>query len=643
VARRTLLLAMLSLGPGCSETVQHVARNIILPEQRTIQIREPSQLPSAPLPQLPPPATVAESSPARKETPMSLDEAIRIALVNTKVVRVLAGISASTSGRTIYDTAITSTTIDQEQGRFDPLLTWNNSWNRTEQPFAQLNPFNPNLSFINATRTDDYRHELRLDKTNVLGGQWNLRWVENPRRFSDGLRFFPFPLNPENRSLLELSYTQPLLQGAGFAVNTAPIVIARIETERSFFQYKDTVQEMVRGVIEAYWFLVQARVDVWARQIQVEQSEEAFKREKARLEAGFADLGAVAQSRTTYNRFRAALIAAKANVLAREGALRNILGMPPSDGREIVPVSAPTSRRAKVDWPELLKLIEQRRPDIVELKLILEADQQRLMVAENQALPRLDAVALYRWNGLSGEMPNGERLDSGAGRYTDWTLGINFSVPLGLREARARVRQSSLLILRDKANLDQGLHFAASSVAITVRDIDNFYEQYKAFRETRAAALDNLKVQIEQFRARRNIYLNVLQALNDWGDAVSSEAGALISYNIALATLERQSGTILETHGLVFNEERFAAAGPLGKHHPVGYPAATPPTGDPKRYPPTSEPGENAFDLQKPVIPRSTPKKEPEQLPLPRKEEEMLPRPRKLPPPEGGVRLIVPE
>ena len=36
-------------------------------------------------------------------------------------------------------------------------------------------------------------------------------------------------------------------------------------------RYQDSVQEMVRGVIEAYWNLVQARVDVWARMIQVQQ------------------------------------------------------------------------------------------------------------------------------------------------------------------------------------------------------------------------------------------------------------------------------------------------------------------------------------------------------------------------------------
>ena len=49
-------------------------------------------------------------------------------------------------------------------------------------------------------------------------------------------------------------------------------------------------------------------------------------------------------------------------------------------------------------------------------------------------MPRLDAVALYRWNGLSGTLPNGERLASAAGQFPDWTLGVNFSVPLGLRD-----------------------------------------------------------------------------------------------------------------------------------------------------------------------------------------------------------------
>jgi len=310
----------------------------------------------------------------------------------------------------------------------------------------------------------------------------------------------------------------------------------------------------------------------------------------------------------TYHQFQANLVGAKATVLTREGALRNLLGLSPSDGRQIIPVSAPTTQRLSPTWEPLVRLAEQRRPDIIELKLVEEADQERLVQAQNQALPRLDAMALYRWNGLSGTAPNGEHLDSSFGQFPDWSLGVNFSVPLGLRQGRAQVRQQALLIARDQANVEQGVHAALHELAMSVRDLDSAYEQYLAFRETRAAALENLKVQIEQFRLGRTIYLNVLQALNDWGNAVSSEALQLLSYNVTLATLERRTGTILETHGLVFAEERFRAAGPLGiRRHERLYPSAVIPAGSPQRYPGTNEPAENTFDLKNPATRPATP------------------------------------
>jgi outer membrane protein TolC len=264
----------------------------------------------------------------------------------------------------------------------------------------------------------------------------------------------------------------------------------------------------------------------------------------------------------------------------------------------------------------LVRLAEERRPDIVELKIILEADQVRLVQAENQALPRLDAVALYRWNGLSGELPNEDHLSTRPGQFTDWSVGVNFSVPLGLRQGRAQARQQKLLIARDRANVEQQVHAAVHQLASAVRDLDSAFEQYQAFKETRTAADINLNLQMEKFRAGQTIYLNVLQALNDWGSAVLSEAQQLLTYNITLANLERRTGTILETHGLVFTEERFRAAGPLGiLGHERLYPAAEIPVGAPHLYPGTGEPAENSFDLRNPVL-RDT--KPPEELPNPK-------------------------
>ena len=600
---------LVCLGCGAEEVWQ----NICLPEQRTVNYRDPDSLPPARIPPNVAPRTVSSPRPDAEEWSLSLDDAIRIALENSRVVRVLAGTNVTSSGQTIYDAPINNTTIDQQQAVFDPVLKLNNQWGRTNTPDA-ASVFNlasiiagvPTTSqtLITSTPTDTFQSSLGLTKMNVLGGQWAFNASENQSIFhGNSAAINPllpaFPLNPQNVGTVQLGYTQPLLQGAGVRVNTAPVVIARINTELSFFQYKDSVQELVRGVVEAYWNLVQARLIAWARDIQVQQSEAAYKREQERLKAGFADASNVAQAQVTYTQFLANRVSANAAVLDAEGTLRNLLGLPPSDDRKIIPTSAPTAERSTPKWEEIVARAENRRPDIIELKLIVEAEKLKLLQSQNQTLPQLNAFANYQWNGLSGTMPNGGFLETAPGQYLNWTAGVSFSVPLGLRQGRALVRQEKLLIEKDQANLYQGLHAALHELAGTVRNLDSAFEQYVAFREARKAADVNVRVQNEKFNKGLSIYLIVLQALNDWGNAITSESAALLNYNIALATLERQTGVILEKHGLVFQEESVLSHGPLGVDRP--YPAAMVPSGIPGRYPGGALPSENFFELSNPA------------------------------------------
>jgi outer membrane protein TolC len=582
---------------GCSG-----ARQIVQPEQRTISLRDISELPKANIPQVPSPRTVSDPQLEVPEKSLSLDEAIRIALENSAVVRVLAGVSAAASGRTIYDPAIANTIIDEERARFDPRLEVNNAFNRIEQPEAFLDPLDPDGAVIGGIRRDDYDFNLGLAKTTTTGGEASLNVSDNLARFKPGI----FPLDPQNRSSLTLGFNQPLLQGAGTAANMAPIVVARIETERSFFQFKDSVQELVRGVIEAYWAIVAARTDAWARRQQVDQGRAAFDRAEALQRRGFGSAADVAQARLALANFEAARVGADASVLQREAALRNLIGLPPSDAHRIVPVSPPATHRLDVKWDEIVKLAEELRPDLIELKLIIEADEQLLLLSRNQAQPRLDAIALYRWNGLEGETPQRTEISTGAGQFTDWTLGVNFSVPLGLRQARSTLRRRELIIERDRANLDQGLHNAVHELATNTRNLAQFYEQYEAYKQARIAARTNLNQQLADFQAGRTIFLNVLQAITDWGNAVSFEAQALTQYNTELANLERQTGSILETHGVYFYEERFGSIGPLGRLATKRcYPQSVVPSENTDVYPSTPEPAENAFDLEPPQLHRT--------------------------------------
>lgn len=612
--RRICRLALIAATICCfglvsRDVVAQIQPQVFIPESRELNLVNPNTLPSQPIaaydvPNLP-------SQPNRLPAfNLTLDDAIRIAVENARVVRILGGQTAASSGRTIYDVASTQTLVEQQKAVFDPTLQLNQSVNQTDNPGAGIDPLNPLGAQFFGTQTESYNVDFALSKRTQLGGTASLNVNSNPTASEFGLA--PPILNPSDRSAVSLNITQPLLRGGGRPANLAPLLVARIDTDRSFFQYKDSVQELVRGVVDAYWALVFARTDLWARENQVKQARWAMELTRARNDVGFDDLGTLSQAEVALLNFEATLLSSQSNVMQREEALRNILGLPLNDGYQIVPTTEPIRQEVTPEWNGLLELAEQNRPDIIELKLILEADQHLLVQARNQAQPSLDAVANYRWNGLEGTMRNGDIARTGGGQFTDWTLGVNFSVPLGLRQSRAGVRRQELLIARDRANLEQGIHAMIYNLSLNYRTLDLSHAQYELFQRSRVASSVNLDAQLQRYQANLVIFLNVLQAISDWGNAVSAEAQALTQYNTQLANLERQTGTVLEAHGIRFYEERFQFAGPM--RQTMLYPTIVAPSLNAQRYGDSGRASEESFDLRAPALPSARPEIDKPQL-----------------------------
>ena len=601
---RAAVLLVVAASPAAAD--DNALFPLVKPEQQRLMYHDPAALPGPAFTLTEPPPTLRSEEDIRGSRPIALDEAIAIALRHSEVVRVLGGAIASTSGRTIYDAALANQAVDQQRAAFDPVATINNDWRQFEPPpgavdFIDPDGPDPELPFasdLRGSKTENYAFSAGVSQRNLAGGTARYQFSNDNTRISPGT----FGLNPQNQFFNEIGYVQPLLAGAGIAANRVPIVLARIDAERSFFQLSAAVQELIRGTVDAYWNVVFARTDVFARETQVAQAEEAFNRAQARKEVGIADVTEVAQTRSALASFRASLLVAKGNLLNAEAALLNILGLPPTVDYRLVPTTPPLEGRVAFDWPRVLALAGERRPDLIELKLVLDADAQQLLRSRNLAAPRLDASGTYRWNGIVGETPDGNTRSSNGGQFTDWTLGVNFSVPLGLRAERAAVRQTELLIARDRANLQQGYHNAAHILALTIRNIEQAYLQYEAFKQVREAAVLNFKAQEAAYRNEREVQLvNVLNAISDYGNAISQEANALLAYNTALASLERETGTILETHGVFLAEDLRCAVGPC-VHGVFGdaaraYSHAHRPSSNAARYPGGDRPAEETFDL----------------------------------------------
>jgi outer membrane protein TolC len=274
----------------------------------------------------------------------------------------------------------------------------------------------------------------------------------------------------------------------------------------------------------------------------------------------------------------------------------------------MIPVTPMATEQVVLDWQSLVATAQAQRPDLGQLKLAIQAAQQRLVLARNTALPRVDFVSVYRFNQLWGTSPTGADIDTTGDQFTDWTLGVNTTAPLGLRQARAELRRQELTLARDRANLQQGTHNALHQLATSYRRLVQYYEQYLAFRDTREAAELNLQQQMAEYQRGRAIFLEVLQAITAWGDAVRAEARSLAEYNLEKANLERETGMILEFHGVELLGQNYHSRGPLAPlNDGRGYPNSVHPDANKPRYPAGNQPAEKGFES--PILPSSAPRR----------------------------------
>ena len=123
----------------------------------------------------PAPITVSTTAGEAQERYLPLDEAILIALQNSEVIRVLGGVSASSSGRTVYDVARATTTIDQAVARFDPVFSANSTWRKTESPVSMLHPFDPLRALIAGSQIGGNDISAQVSQTNRHGGVGAIR------------------------------------------------------------------------------------------------------------------------------------------------------------------------------------------------------------------------------------------------------------------------------------------------------------------------------------------------------------------------------------------------------------------------------------------------------------------------------------
>jgi outer membrane protein TolC len=516
--------------------------------------------------------------------PIALREAIEMALRQSEVVRTLDGIESVTG----FDPTIAEALTSAESGVFAPELAMAYEGNRINGPPNSY--FGPGIS--TQTRYDEG------DLTAELRKRWALGTTTRIAYDPSSLGYFFLPgssssssFNPAYASGGLLEIRQPLLRGYGFDVNTAPIRIAQVRLEQSRWQVEEVTIRQIRSVEESYWQLYSAHVARQTIQSVVSLAQEAVRVEELRFRAERSTYADLARTKVQLERLHQQDAGARLKVFERDNRLRQLIGMEPDGGLPLFPIDAPRRDPAEFDVPESIRVAIQRRPDLHQRRLEIERINAQRIVAKNQTLPQLDARYQFRTNGLANRLDDAIH-QAGTFNYTDSTVGIEFSMPLGNQQARSRLFARETEMAREQARLREYERQVGYDISVLVAESMIQWEQAEsALREVSETErwLELATIRFKNPRASDSSRNVLLAALDDFQTAVqafvnakSSAAEELANYNISLARLEEAKGTSLERWRIQFETDESPAQpemSPYSSYRTIGLQGSSPGAG----------------------------------------------------------------
>lgn len=211
----------------------------------------------------------------------------------------------------------------------------------------------------------------------------------------------------------------------------------------------------------------------------------------------------VAEASQRLDQFRIDLATRTSGVITTERQLRNVLGLPPADGRRIVPVTAPVDAKLEPDWDACLAAMLEKQPDVVRAK----------ETAKSKGVD-LDAIARSFLPDLVAKGPFAPALGNPA--------------------------------LLGSAALQQTTREATYALNRFFQELEADYKQYEAAKRLRSAAAERLAAQRAYFDDGRITIDRYLDAVSQFAQASAREAQFKAVYNIAIVALEEAKGTLLE-------------------------------------------------------------------------------------------------
>jgi outer membrane protein TolC len=361
--------------------------------------------------------------------------------------------------------------------------------------------------------------------------------------------------NPDYGSNVGLLIRQPLLKDAWSTVNLAPLARAKVTAERSLFELRSDVLDLVLNTEIAYWNLVYTRADKALTASSMALAKNLLEENGERKRLGLVTPLEVLQAEAEFLNQQEAIIQADRAIEDAQDVLRHAMGqtdfMETISG-EILVTSLPDKMEPLRPIGDVVKDTVISDVDAKVQERRIEVERINRILAQDETRPDLDLTAGVTYLGRDQDGNTAYRGAYNADGH-DWTLGLEVRMPWGFRDARARARQADRAL--ESATLQ--LYSIKQEKALAARNAwRSASTGFKRIEVTRASVVLNEEA-FEQERARYSSglvpYRSLLEAQRDYDRAKSNYLQSIIEALRATVRLSRVDGTLLARNGLDWN------------------------------------------------------------------------------------------
>ncbi|MBR6388748.1 MAG: TolC family protein [Opitutales bacterium] len=469
-----------------------------------------------------------------KKTPLSLQDAIDAAMRgNLNLIY------------TRFEPEKSRQNIEIEKAVFDPEINFSLTYTDTKDSRSS--------SHIEGAETPRNKHltyNFNVQKKVETGGSVKV-WTGSNRNETNS---HDATLNPYYTANIGVDVSQPILRGAGLAVNLAPIAIARSQRKESELALRKKILDTILNSEIAYWNLSAAYAFRDLRRSNLELAKKLLEENKAKFGVGLIRRQDVLQAEANIAEAEEKMISAEQLIQQNNDELLGTFGRLEFDNNPMFAVAV--LPQDKIELPNFEGVVAGALNFDLDMQIALEAIERSKLehiVAKDNVNPSLNLRA-----GASVLSKEDDYLESYKRAIQrkgySWNAGMDFSMPWGFREERAREAKSKISLRQSQVNLANVRQDLMQSLRSAYRDLE-------AGIETRRSAARTLALNMESFDQQKALYdvglatfRDVLQAQRDLDESKSRYLDAVYSVIIARAKLSRLDGTILARHSFTWGD-----------------------------------------------------------------------------------------